>query len=239
MRILFPLLLSSALLPTVSVHANEIDAFYSHPVYQVASDQKSCEALPQGVPVQMGVTQDTSKTIKVFLGGRAATVMWEKEPGMPHSSYFYLDKERCETLELSRDSASLGRDPDRYVAGFESRVGHRLHFQSDKAEQIVREYRVECGLRHPGRYVPLINLLYASLSSYDHPHKKQWLEIQVQDDRGGVLLHHELHGENVTEEEQQEMPNIRIQSDGRITSALNPSVLSNACRNAFGPIWRE
>lgn len=225
------------LLGANAVRADPLDAFYKQPVYQTASDPKSCQTLPGGLPRKMGLTQDTRQVARVFLSGKAASVAWTDEQGSPRSSYFYLRKEDCDWLELQVAPPERRVDPDQFVAKYRAKYDERIHFQTPHAEQVVRDYRLECRFK-PERHVPLINLLYTSLSSIDRA--DSWLEIIVEDHDGDIRILNDFRGPkvpaNANNGPQRNGP--RIDKSGRITMR-NTSMVDDACGGYMGPIWRD
>lgn len=219
--------------------ADPLDALYANPVYQTASDLRSCVALPDGLPRRLGRTADTRAIAKPFLDGRAASITWTDDEGGLRSSYFYATQDLCESLELARDPAHLKRDPDAYVAQLQARYGARLHFQSARAEQVIRARRLDCA-GQPGRYVPLVNLLYASLGSFDQG-RGVWLEITVEDQDGALQVINALHGPKAADAPGlgERRRGLRIAADGTMSPMKDPSFLRLACINQYGPIWRE
>lgn len=219
--------------PTV---AEPIDAFYRQPVYQTGQDPKSCQALPAGLPRQLGATPDTRAIARVILGGKAASVMWTDETGYPRSSYFYLNKADCDWLELQVPPPERRAEAEQHVPKLKEKYDSRIHFQTPRAETVVREYRLQCPLK-PERYVPLINLLYASLSSIDRP--QSWLEIIVEDHDGEIRILNDFRGPKVPDgaNDGPERNGPRIDKEGKI-SMRNTSIIDTACGGYMGPIWR-
>lgn len=225
------------LLGANAAQADPVDAFYQNPVYRTGEDPKSCTTLPDGVPRKMGVTEDTRQVARVFLSGKAASLVWIDETGAPRSSYFYLKKADCDWLELQVAPPERRIDPDKYVANFKAKYDKRIHFQTPRAEKVVREYQLECRLK-PARYVPLINLLYTSLSSIDRP--ENWLEIIVEDHDGDIRILNDFRGAKVPANANNgpERNGPRIDKAGNITMR-NTSIVDTACGGYMGPIWRD
>lgn len=213
------------------------DAFYTQPVYRTGQNPKSCDTLPDGLPITLGATQDTRPLARVFMSGKAASVVWTDESGDPRSSYFYLNKADCDWLELQVPPPERRAESEQHVARLKDKYDSRIHFQTPRAETVVREYRLQCPLK-PARYVPLINLLYASLSSIDRP--QSWLEIMVEDHDGEIRIVNDFRGPKVPDgaNDGPERNGPRIDKAGKI-SMRNTSIVDTACGGYMGPIWRD
>ncbi|WYX49662.1 hypothetical protein WJ977_21270 [Achromobacter xylosoxidans] len=231
------LLLLVACLVAKQVQADELGAFYRRSVYETAPDLKSCQEFARGVPRRMGDTADTREGAKVFLGGRGLVVT-AHENGSIRSHYFYLRKEDCERLELRIVPPAERIDPVEYIASLKSRYDSRLHFQSARAEQVIRAYRIDCP-RQEGRYIPLINLLYSSMSTIDRP--DAWLELIVEDRDGQIRVLNDFRGSKVPAGANTGPDRVGVQIDesGNMKPLRKASIIDDACFGTLGPIWRD
>ncbi|CAM4384325.1 hypothetical protein BOTU111921_26905 [Bordetella tumbae] len=237
MRISSVVLSAMTLLAAGSAQADALDAFYSNPVYRAGASETSCETFPQGIPQRLNDT-DTRAHARVILNGGGAIVVTQGADGIPRSHYFYLKKASCDWLELQ---VKEGSDPDAFAAGLAAKYDSRIHFQSAHAERMVRDYRVDCAPTRARRYVPLINVLYYSLSTMSRP--DLWLELNVEDHDGEIQFVNVIRNAKRQDNERVEFQ----RSSLRIDTAGNMSRPSNATQNIFdqlcagfdGPYWRS
>jgi hypothetical protein len=121
-----------------------------------------------------------------------------------------------------------------YVANLRVTYGKRLHFGSAEAERIVRSFNIDC--RSNGRYVPLINLLYARLAPMTT--KTLWLESYAQARGGEVRIVDILRGPAAHDTSERVSFEINKWGDLHPVGFTAEAVL-NTCFGSYGPIWRQ
>lgn len=237
MRISSAVLSAMTLLAAGSVQADALDAFYTNPVYRAGASVSSCETFPQGIPQRLNGT-DTRAHAKVILNGGGAIVVTQGTDGVPRNHYFYLKKASCDWLELQVKEDS---DPDAFAADLAAKYGSRIHFQSAHAERIVRDYRVDCAPIRAQRYLPLINVLYYSLSTMSRP--DLWLELNVEDHDGEVQFVNVIRNAKRPEGERVEFQrsSLRIDTAGKMSRPNNATqnIFDQLCAGFDGPYWRN
>lgn len=124
-------------------------------------------------------------------------------------------------------------DPDVYVTGLKSRYDSRLHFQTAHAKQVIRGYRTDCP-RQEERYIPLINLLYSSMSSIDR--SDAWLELIVEDRDGHIRVLNDFRGPKVPADPNTSPNRIGVQIDdtGKMKPLRKASVIDDAYFGLLG-----
>ncbi|WP_141217697.1 hypothetical protein [Bordetella genomosp. 4] len=237
MRISSAVLSAMTLLTAGSVQADALDAFYTNPVYRAGASASSCETFPQGIPQRLNGT-DTRAHAKIILNGGGALVVTQGADGVPRSHYFYLKKASCDWLELQVKEDS---DPDAFAAALAAKYDTRIHFQSSRAEQVVRDYRVDCAPVRAQRYLPLINVLYYSLSTMSRP--DLWLELNIEDHDGEIQFVNVIRNAKRPQGERVELQrsSLRIDKAGQMSRPNNATqnIFDQLCAGFDGPYWRN
>ena len=122
-----------------------------------------------------------------------------------------------------------------YIAKLKRDYRNRIHFESAKAERIVRDFNIDCNApQRNGHYLPLINLLYARLATTDR--EDMWMETTVQERDGEVRIIDTLRNRdkiihsNVVFE-------INKWGDLHPMGSIRAEAVRNACFDSHGPIW--
>ena len=122
-----------------------------------------------------------------------------------------------------------------YIAKLKKDYKTRLHFDSAKAEYIVRNFNIDCNApKKNGHHLPLINLLYARLATSDR--EDMWIETTVQERDGEVRVIDSL-----------QTPNKIIHTNAvfqlnkwgelQTMGSIRTEAVRNACFDSHGPIW--
>lgn len=122
-----------------------------------------------------------------------------------------------------------------YIAELEKNYRKRLHFDSAKAERIVREFNIDCNApKKNGHYLPLINLLYARLATVDR--ENMWIETAVQERNGEVWIIDSLQ---TPEKILHTNAVLQINKWGELRpmGSIRAEAVRNACFDSYGPIW--
>ena len=120
-----------------------------------------------------------------------------------------------------------------YIANLRAKYGHRLHFQSAEAERIVRSFNINCRVPD-GRYLPLINVLYARLA--EATSDRMWQESFVQSRGGEVRVIDVLRGPGLNSDEGQVSFEVDKWGELHVHGITTEAVL-NTCFGSYGPIW--
>ena len=122
-----------------------------------------------------------------------------------------------------------------YIAKLEKDYRKRVRFDSIKAEQIVRDFNIDCNApQKNGHHLPLINLLYARLATADK--EDMWIETTIQERDGEVRIIDSLRtpekilNRNVVFE-------INKWGELRPMGSIRAEAVRNACFHSYGPIW--
>lgn|GEM_PF-3149143 len=236
----YPLVFAMIMGISSPVYADALAPFYENPVYRVGNSLTSCDVYEQGIPSIIH-GKNTRDNIKVFLKGTAATVMVQDTMRQIRSYYFYRNQADCDWLELQVKSGDDKWSPDRFVADLAATYGARIHFSTPRSEQIVHAYNIECQTSKVHRYIPLINLLYASLASMSH--ESSWLELDVVDQDGDVSIVNVLYDKTQPQGDKtvQRIDGIRIFASGEM-QPLQPYTqqhVATLCSGFSGPYWRN
>lgn len=120
-----------------------------------------------------------------------------------------------------------------YAHALRKRYGNRLQFANGRARSVVEAFNIDCRSRD-GRYVPLVNILYAKLAAVDSP--KAW-QVTFVDSRGGKVR---ITDDVVTAEGKTIVSQVwgEINEWGELVlNGVRSEALLNTCGGSFGPIW--
>ena len=121
-----------------------------------------------------------------------------------------------------------------YVNRLRAKYGPRLHFQSARAEEIVRSFNIPCNAPD-GRYLPLINVLYARLAQARSD--QTWEESYVMTRGGETRVVDAMRGPR-SQNADEGLLAIDINQWGELhTHGFSVEALMNACYGFDGPIW--
>lgn len=136
---------------------------------------------------------------------------------------------RKEVVEWINPSNSM------YIVKLEKDYKKRIHFESARAEQIIRSFNIDCkASQKNGHYLPLINLLYARLAATDK--EEMWMETTVQERDGEVRITDSLR----TPKEAMDARDVfQINKWGELypMGSIRAEAVRNACFDSYGPIW--
>lgn len=122
-----------------------------------------------------------------------------------------------------------------YIAKLEKDYRKRVHFESAKAERIVRNFNIDCNApQNNGHYLPLINLLYARLATADRD--DMWVETVVQERGGEVRIIDSLQTAKETLNSNSVFY-IDKWSELHPMGSIRAEAVRNACFDSHGPIW--
>lgn len=176
-----------------------------------------------------GVDQSDKEAAKWFykaalsgsIGGqKRLAILYDQGRGFPE-----------DTKEATR---WINQSNSMYIKGLEKDYGKRVHFESAKASQIVRNYNIDCK-RNDGRFVPLIAVLYSRSSQLDD--KDLWLETVVQEQGGEIRAIDILKGPKAARGIE---PSIALKIDkwGELYGvSIKSEAILSACSGLHGPIW--
>lgn len=122
-----------------------------------------------------------------------------------------------------------------YIAKLEKDYRKRVHFESVKAERIVRDFDIDCNApKKNGHHLPLINLLYARLATADRD--DMWIETTVQERDGEVRIIDSLR---TPEKVLHTNAVFQINKWGELhlMGSIRAEAVRNACFDSHGPIW--
>lgn len=122
-----------------------------------------------------------------------------------------------------------------YIVKLEKDYRKRIHFESAKAERIVRDFNIDCNApQKNGHYLPLINLLYARLATADR--EDMWIETAVQERGGEVRIIDSLR---TPKEVLHANAVFQINKWGELhpMGSIRAEAVRNACFDSHGPIW--
>ena len=122
-----------------------------------------------------------------------------------------------------------------YIAKLEKDYKNRIHFESAKAERIVRDFNIDCNAPQTnGHHLPLINLLYARLATEDR--KDMWIETNIQERDGEVRIIDSLRN---PEKVIYTNAVFQINKWGELhpMGSIRAEAVRNACFDSHGPIW--
>lgn len=122
-----------------------------------------------------------------------------------------------------------------YILNLERDYRERLHFESEKAERIVRDFNIDCNSpRKDGHYLPLINLLYARLATADREEMR--IETTVEERDGEVRIIDSLHTKNKILNATAVFQ-INKWDELYPMGSIRAEAVQNACFDSHGPIW--
>jgi TPR repeat protein len=122
-----------------------------------------------------------------------------------------------------------------YIAKLEKDYRKRVHFDSKKAERIVRDFNIDCKApQGNGHYLPLINLLYARLTTADK--ESMWVETTILERDGDVRIIDTLR---TPEKILNSNTVFQINKWGelQLMGSIRAEAVRNACFDSHGPIW--
>ncbi len=123
----------------------------------------------------------------------------------------------------------------RYIAKLEKDYKTRLHFDSAKAEYIVRAFNIDCNApKENGHHLPLINLLYARLATSDR--EDMWTETTVQERDGEVRVIDSLRTPNKITHTSTVF-HLNKWGELQPMGGIRTEAVRNACFDSHGPIW--
>lgn len=122
-----------------------------------------------------------------------------------------------------------------YIAKLEKDYRKRIHFDSEKAERIVRDFNIDCNApQKNGHHLPLINLLYARLATADKG--DMWVETTIQERVGEIRIVDSLR---TPKEVLHTNAVFYINKWGELhpMGGIRVEAIRNACFDSHGPIW--
>jgi hypothetical protein len=123
-----------------------------------------------------------------------------------------------------------------YLLKLEASYKKRVHFESAKAEEIVRNYNIDCRAKD-GRFLPLLGVLYARHDAVvQRSENKAWLETFVQERDGEVRIIDSFRTQKGTVGDDTLVFQINKWGELRPVSISHEAV-RNACFGFQGPIW--
>lgn len=175
-----------------------------------------------------GVDQNDKEAAKWFRtaalsgstgGQKRLAIMYDQGRGFP--------KDPKEATSWINQSNSM------YIKGLEKDYGNRVHFESAKAKQIVSAFNIDCESPDK-RYLPLIAMLYARLSTLDS--NDTWIETTVQERSGEVRIIDSLRSPNAV---LNTSAVFQIDQWGELypMGSIRTEAVINACFGSHGPIW--
>lgn len=122
-----------------------------------------------------------------------------------------------------------------YIARLEKDYRKRVHFESAKAERMVRSFSIDCNApKKNGHHLPLINLLYARLATADKDNA--WIETTVKEREGEVRITDSVHTSTKVLDTTAVFQ-INKWGELQLMSNLRAEAVRNACFDSHGPIW--
>lgn len=121
-----------------------------------------------------------------------------------------------------------------YISRLEKDYGSMVHFESDYAERIVRNFDIKCNSNMDSRYLPLFNIILSRLPSQNINGIKTHVFVLERDGEVRVIDLYELqNGKTI------ETAVFQINKWGEITpmGGITSSAVLNACFASHGPIW--
>jgi len=123
-----------------------------------------------------------------------------------------------------------------YILKLEKDYRKYIHFESARAERIVREFSIDCKApQKNGHYLPLINLLYARLAAADKG--DMWIETTVQERDGEVRITDSLRTPKEVLDTNKAVFHINKLEELSPMGGIRAEAVRNACFDSYGPIW--